>query len=286
MQESMQLAYDESLLLQAYKEENLRLKQQNLLLQLQSSAPPGLAPPPGLDLPQMPHNAKDPSPIWQAAESGLWPGALYPSDINKGSGAVDASTVAGSSAKASPNSSRHSSRVSSLDGDAAPPGKWAVRAPPPGEWKSRPAQAGAQKTTLMLKNLPNDYTREMLVELLNAQGCEGSFDFVYLPIDFERDSGLGYAFVNFVGHEVAEAFLRRMSGFKGWSIASSKVCEALWSNSMQGLQAHIERYRNSPVMHDSVPEYYRPVLFSGTTRLPFPPPTKKITAPRHWHRRR
>lgn len=143
-----------------------------------------------------------------------------------------------------------------------------------------------KKTTLMLKNLPNDYTREMLIDLLNTQGCEGCFDFVYLPIDFERDSGLGYAFVNFGTHEIAEAFRRRMSGFKGWCIASSKVCEVLWSNSMQGLQAHIERYRNSPVMHDSVPEYYRPVLFCGTMRMPFPPPTKKITAPRHWHRRR
>ena len=40
-------------------------------------------------------------------------------------------------------------------------------------------------TTVMLRNIPNKYTREMLVKQLN-QDFKGRFDFVYLPIDFKN----------------------------------------------------------------------------------------------------
>ena len=41
-------------------------------------------------------------------------------------------------------------------------------------------------TTVMLRNLPNDYTREMLLALLDTQGFANSYDFVYMPIDFKK----------------------------------------------------------------------------------------------------
>jgi len=50
----------------------------------------------------------------------------------------------------------------------------------------------------MLRNLPNNYTRDMFLSLLDEQGLSGLYDFVYLPMDFCRDANLGYAFVNFV----------------------------------------------------------------------------------------
>ena len=39
-------------------------------------------------------------------------------------------------------------------------------------------------------------------------------------------------------------------------MSSQKVCEVCWGNPLQGLGAHIVRYRNSPVMHQSVPDEY------------------------------
>jgi len=50
----------------------------------------------------------------------------------------------------------------------------------------------------------------------------------------------------------------------------------------QGLPAHIDRYRNSPVMHESVEDEYKPAVFSPGTgdRAVFPPPTKKLRVPR------
>ena len=60
---------------------------------------------------------------------------------------------------------------------------------------------------------------------------------------------------------------------------SRKVCSVRWGHPLQGLPAHIERFRNSPVMHESVPERCKPALFSGGRWVPFPPPTAAIRAP-------
>ncbi|CAE7621292.1 ML3, partial [Symbiodinium sp. CCMP2456] len=54
------------------------------------------------------------------------------------------------------------------------------------------------RTTVMLRNLPNNYTRDMLLELIDSMGFRGQYDFLYLPIDFQTHACLGYAFVNLV----------------------------------------------------------------------------------------
>jgi len=57
------------------------------------------------------------------------------------------------------------------------------------------------------------------------------------------------------------------------------VCEVSWSGPHQGFKAHVERYRNSPVMHRSVPDAYKPIIFQDGVRQDFPRPTRKIKAP-------
>jgi len=136
------------------------------------------------------------------------------------------------------------------------------------------------RTTIMLRNLPNNYTREGILELLDAQGFFGRYDFVYLPIDFRTHAALGYCFVNLRTHSDAEALMHTMEGFSRWTLPSSKQCHVSWSHPHQGLGPHIDRYRNSPLMHESVPDTYRPVLFEGGLRVQFPLPTKRIKPPR------
>jgi hypothetical protein len=137
--------------------------------------------------------------------------------------------------------------------------------------------------SVMMKNLPSCYSRDVLLNLLDAEGYAGSYDFVYLPIDFRRGLSLGYAFINFRSASMADGFRLHFTGFSQWGLPSDKVCQVVWSDTLNGLDAHIERYRNSPVMHESVPDEHKPVIFSGTERVHFPPPTKKIRAPRLWH---
>jgi len=137
------------------------------------------------------------------------------------------------------------------------------------------------QTTLMLRNLPNNYTRGMLLELIDAEGFAGTYDFVYLPIDFNSQAGLGYAFVNLLSPIAAQRFWKHFDGFARWALPSEKVCLLNWSSPHQGLAAHIERYRNSPVMHEAVPDQCKPMIFADAVRIPFPPPTKQLKAPRN-----
>lgn len=138
-------------------------------------------------------------------------------------------------------------------------------------------------TTVMLRNLPNGYTRAMLLDLLDAEGFSNLYDFVYLPIDFARGLCLGYAFINLTSACTADHFVQHFTGFSKWMLSSSKVCCVSWSSPHQGLAQHVERYRNSPVMHNTIPDAWKPLLFafpSGTaTRIAFPPPTKQIRPP-------
>jgi len=140
--------------------------------------------------------------------------------------------------------------------------------------------AEAGRTTVMLRNLPNNYSQVMLLELIDAEGFAGSYDFLYLPIDFRTHAALGYAFINLVSPGEAERLKDHFHGFWRWSLPSSKVCTAAWSHPHQGLDAHIARYRNSPLMHESVPDSYRPSLFQEGSRVVFPAPTKKVKPPR------
>jgi hypothetical protein len=139
----------------------------------------------------------------------------------------------------------------------------------------------AHYTTVMLRNLPNKYTRAMLLDMLDAEGFSGSFTFVYLPIDFKTHAGLGYAFVDLISPSEAQKLREHFEGFSRWVLASDKVCTVSWSHpEQQGHAAHVERYRNSPVMHESVPEDWKPVLFVDGRLVSFPMPTRKIRPPR------
>lgn len=135
-------------------------------------------------------------------------------------------------------------------------------------------------TTVMIRNLPTDYTREMLLELLDSEGFAGKYDFVYLPIDFNSQGGLGYAFVNLICPVEAQRFWQQFDGFSRWALPSDKVCSLNWSSPHQGLAPHIERYRNSPVMHQDVPDNFKPMIFVDGVRIQFPPPTRPLKAPR------
>jgi len=135
-------------------------------------------------------------------------------------------------------------------------------------------------TSLMLRNIPNNLKRDALLELFDTLGFRGLYDFVYLPIDFGRKSNVGYAFVNLINATAASNFRAMLQGFQGWTGSSQKVCEAVWSELSQGLACHVERYRNSPVMHADVADECRPVLFKDGQRIEFPAPTKPLKPPK------
>jgi RNA recognition motif-containing protein len=136
------------------------------------------------------------------------------------------------------------------------------------------------RTTVMLRNLPNNYTRDMLLQHIDAMGFCGLYDFFYMPIDFNSKASMGYAFVNLICPEYAQNFMTSFEGFFEWVIPTRKRCIVNWSNPHQGLESNVERYRNSPVMHKDVPDSFKPALFVNGIRVNFPEATKRLRCPR------
>jgi len=136
------------------------------------------------------------------------------------------------------------------------------------------------QTTVMLRNIPIEYTCEMLLELLNSMGFGGTYDFVYLPIDHKSEWGKGYAFINLISAAHAQYFMKSFEGFSNWVFPSNKVCTCTWSHPTQGLEANIARYRDSPIMHPSRSAEWKPLVFRQGVLDIFPPPTRAIKAPR------
>jgi len=132
-----------------------------------------------------------------------------------------------------------------------------------------------------MDNLPRDLTQAELLAVMDASGFRCCYDFAFLPANLRSGRNQGHAIVNFSRHSYGLAFAARSQGFADWGeSANGQLCEVRWSLPLQGLAEHIENYRNHPAMHESVPDAFRPVLFVDGWPVPFPPPTKKIRAPR------
>jgi len=140
------------------------------------------------------------------------------------------------------------------------------------EYRSGAVVARAPVTTVMLRNIPQKYDREALLDVLNQSGFAGCFDFFYLPIDFSTTNSVGYAFINFI-NEAELARFRAMYVGRKLSEESPKVCEVCDAK-LQGKDKNVEFYRNSTVM--SMDERFHPVLFESGVRVPFPKPTRIV----------
>jgi RNA recognition motif-containing protein len=135
----------------------------------------------------------------------------------------------------------------------------------------------AERTTIMLRNLPNSFSRDALAEVLDREGFKARYDFVYMPMNFKKGVVFGYAFVNLLTPVDALEAKEHFQGFS-WPGTSGAV-DVLWCGTQQGLEALVERFRSSPVMHEVVPDAVRPAVYSGGVRSIFPPPTKPIKMP-------
>ena len=74
----------------------------------------------------------------------------------------------------------------------------------------------------MIKNIPNKYSQEMLINFLN-ETHRGAFDFLYLRMDFKNKCNVGYAFVNFPDPKRVLSLAERINGKKWPCFNSDKL---------------------------------------------------------------
>jgi hypothetical protein len=85
----------------------------------------------------------------------------------------------------------------------------------------------------------------------------GTYDFVYLRIDFKSGCNVGYAFINFADANGMLSLIDRMERRLWPGFNSDKTAEISYAT-IQGREALVQKFRNSSVMQET--PYCRPRL--------------------------
>ncbi|XP_059316237.1 protein MEI2-like 4 isoform X1 [Lycium ferocissimum] len=128
-----------------------------------------------------------------------------------------------------------------------------------------------KRTTLMIKNIPNKYTSKMLLAAIDERH-RGTYDFIYLPIDFKNKCNVGYAFINMTDPSLIVPFYHAFNGKKWEKFNSEKVASLAYAR-IQGKAALIAHFQNSSLMNED--KRCRPILFhtdgpNAGDQVPFP----------------
>jgi len=127
-------------------------------------------------------------------------------------------------------------------------------------------------TTVMLKNVPRSYTREILAKRIDEAGFQGIFDFLYMPADFGKGGrachATGHAVINFRTQEARERFevaFHKVSGKKAFPGAGgAKVCDVSLAPA-QGKDANVQKLQKSGLLMSLLAERpeWLPLLFDA-----------------------
>ena len=128
------------------------------------------------------------------------------------------------------------------------------------------------RTTVMVRNIPNKYTQQMLLDEVNVNH-DKTYDFFYLPIDFKNRCNVGYAFINFVDPDFIIEFSKEFQGHRWKNFNSGKVCDITYAR-IQGQAAMVARFQNSSLLDKD--DAYKPLLFKGGEKVPFPDAKAKV----------
>ena len=97
-----------------------------------------------------------------------------------------------------------------------------------------------KRTTLMIRNIPNKFTKDNFLYLFNKE-FEGKFNCFLLPTDFNEKKNFGYCFINFLNSLDIIYFYYKFNG-KNWpGTNSKKICEIIYSK-IQGINKMIRHY--------------------------------------------
>lgn len=110
-------------------------------------------------------------------------------------------------------------------------------------WVDGPhAERSSEATTLMVRNIPESCTTEMLLE---EWPIDGSWDFLYLPMTSGGRAALGYAFVNFTSPAHASAFAACWQGQRLSRFTTGRRLKVTVAD-VQGFDANVLELKRKP----------------------------------------
>ena len=105
-----------------------------------------------------------------------------------------------------------------------------------------------KRTTLMIKNIPNKFNQEYILNIIN-QNFKGTFDVFVLPTDINKFKNFGYAFINFTSSYYIPYFYFMFNGNMWFGTNSQKICELAYSK-VQGKEALLDHYPSKIVFYN------------------------------------
>lgn len=117
-------------------------------------------------------------------------------------------------------------------------------------------------TTGMLRNIPNKYMQDLLLEEIDAAGFGGTYDFFYLPMDVRNNANVGYAFINFLQPPDFDRFRHQFEGYQ-FKRAGSKKIATVSPAIVQGLKANVQNLLKKRVAQGQ----YRPLVLRHGRRV-------------------
>jgi hypothetical protein len=131
------------------------------------------------------------------------------------------------------------------------------------------------RTTVMMVGIPNEYTRDDILHLLQEHDF-GEINFLYFLMNLNTGLSAGYCFINFRFPEDAQEFKTWFTGFVFDEKKPEEKGYAHWRNPIQGFASHFDRYQNSSLTWDKVPLNFGPMLFRERKPMFFPKPWAQV----------
>jgi len=117
-------------------------------------------------------------------------------------------------------------------------------------------------TTLVVRNIPAKFSKDMLMQELPP---DGTYDFFYLPFNFKKMKIAGYLFLNFRSNAAASAFY---SKWHGQSLPGCSTKLNIGVAEVQGLEENVRQLINRNIKRVKNPAFL-PAVFDCLQEVPF-----------------
>jgi hypothetical protein len=129
-----------------------------------------------------------------------------------------------------------------------------------------------KRTTIMIRHIPNKYTMTAMLEEIDKD-FKGKYDLFYLPLDYNNNCNLGFAFINFVDPMHIVYFYDMFRGNR-WQrfnsdkvrILFKKICELVYAK-FQGKKDLIAHFEKGNVLNFDSDEK-KPLILNTPDELP------------------
>lgn len=119
-------------------------------------------------------------------------------------------------------------------------------------------------TTLVVRNIPKSYTKEVLLQEFPP---DGTYDFFHLPFNFKHRKIAGYLFLNFKSNAAASAFRAQWHGRSLDAQGSSAKLNIALAE-VQGLDDNVHELIKRQIQKIKNPQFL-PSVFDGLVEIPF-----------------